>query len=293
MKKYGALIALGFAVLFGVGAVWLANRMMVQKTPQVIADMKEPLPVTKIVIAAKDIDTGTLLTDDALTLAEWPKANVPKGAFSGIAELKGRVAVTRLSAGEPLLKAELADSGSGAGLVAMIPPGARAMSIRVDEVIGVAGFILPNTFVDVVHVDTETESKKDTSKIILEKVKVLAIAQEAYNEEEGGKAKIVRTVTLQLTPEEATLLALKTRRGSIHLLLRSPLEEKAPPQPPPPPVVKKKFVPKAKPVTELKSRVIVLPTPEPPKPKQVEVYRGVKKDVVEFPNVESEEITKK
>lgn len=286
MKKYGALIALGFAVLFGVLAVFLANKLMTPKASEVLAQAKEPLQVTKIVIAAKEIQIGTPLTSDLLTLAEWPKANVPKGALYGVEEIKDRVAVTRLSPGEPLLKAELAEPGSGSGLVALIPLGTRAMSIRVDEVIGVAGFILPNTYVDVVHVDTDTENKQDSSSIILERVKVLAIAQETYTDEEGGKAKVVRTVTLQLTPEEATLLALKTRKGNIHLLLRSPLEEKAPP-PPPKPVVKKKVAPKPKPVAELKSRVIVLPKPAPAKPK-VEVYRGVKKEVVEVPNVESE-----
>jgi pilus assembly protein CpaB len=301
MKKYGALIALGFAVLFGVLAVFMANRLMTQKAPEVIANKaRESLAVTKIVIAAKDINIGTPLTSDLLTMAEWPKANVPKGALYGIDEIKDRVAVTKLSAGEPLLKAELAEPGSGAGLVALIPLGARAMSIRVDEVIGVAGFILPNTYVDVVHVDTDTNNKQDQSSIIIEKVKVLAIAQETYTDEEGGKAKIVRTVTLQLTPEEATLLALKTRKGSIHLLLRSPLEEKSPTPPPKPVVVKKKVAPpppppppKPKAVPELQPRIIVMPKPEPPKPKVVEVYRGVKKDVVEFPDVESEEITKK
>ena len=286
MKKYGALIALGFAVLFGVLAVFLADRLMTQKTPEVLAQAKEPLAVTRIVIAAKEINIGTPLTPDLLTLAEWPKANVPKGAIYSFDEVKDRVAVSRLSPGSPLLKAELAEPGSGAGLVALIHLGFRAMTIRVDEVIGVAGFILPNTYVDVVHVDTDADQKQEMASIILERVQVLAIAQEAYTDEKGGKAKVVRTVTLQLTPEEATLLALKTRKGSIHLLLRSPLEEKAP-EPPPKPVVKKKVTPKPKPVTELKSRVIVPPKPEPTRPK-VEVYRGVKKEVVEVPNVESE-----
>ncbi|MCA1765485.1 MAG: Flp pilus assembly protein CpaB, partial [Desulfobulbaceae bacterium] len=193
--------------------------------------------------------------------------------------------VTRLSAGTPLRKAELAEDGSGAGLVASIPKGSRAMSIRVDEVIGVAGFILPNTFVDVVHVDPNQTNNQ--SSIILEKVKVLAIAQETYTDEKGGKAKVVRTVTLQLTPEEATTLALKTRRGSIHLLLRNPLEDKsvkiaAAPKP------EIKNNPKPKPIPVLQSRV----TSPLPAPYTIEIIRGSDRRDVRFKDIESEAIIK-
>ncbi|MEN8135419.1 MAG: Flp pilus assembly protein CpaB [Thermodesulfobacteriota bacterium] len=280
MKKYGALIALGVAIIFGVLAVFLANKWMTSQVPEVRTETREQLPTTSIVIAAKDIPIGTPLSDAVLTLAKWPKANVPKGAFHTTTELEGRVMVTRLSAGEPLLKAELADPGSGAGLVATIPKGTRAMSIRVDEVIGVAGFIQPDTFVDIVHVDAD--KKKNRSKIILERIKVLAIAQENYTEEEGGKAKVVRTVTLLLKPKEATLLALKTRKGSIHLLLRNPLEdieEKV--------VAKKpKAKKRSKPVPVLKSRV----SSPRPSPHKVEIIRGARREDVRFKNVESEDI---
>jgi len=289
MKKYGALIALGVAIIFGVLAVYLANKWMTSQQPEVTTVVKEQLPTTKIVIASKDIPIGTMLNEQVLALAEWPKANIPKGAFHDTKELEGRVAVTQLSAGEPLLKAELAESGSGAGLVALIPKGTRAMTIRVDEVIGVAGFILPNTYVDIVHVDPD--EKKNQSSIILERVKVLAIAQETYTDEEGGKAKIVRTVTLQLKPEEATTLALKTRKGSIHLLLRNPLEDKkeevaAAPKP------KAKPRPKPKPIPVLKSRV----SSPRPTPHTVEIIRGKKggaeREDVRFKNIESEDIIK-
>ncbi|MDR9501930.1 MAG: Flp pilus assembly protein CpaB [Desulfurivibrionaceae bacterium] len=290
MKKYGALIALGVAIIFGVLAVYLANKWMTSQQPEVTKMVREQLPTTKIVIAAQDIPVGTMLNKQVLALAQWPKANVPQGAFSEIENLEGRVAVTKLSAGTPLRKAELAESGSGAGLVALIPKGSRAMSIRVDEVIGVAGFILPNTFVDVVHVDSN--ESKDQSSIILEKVKVLAIAQETYTDEKGGKAKVVRTVTLQLTPEEATTLALKTRRGSIHLLLRNPLEDKtvtaeAEPEPEPEKTeVKVQPKPRPKPIPVLKSRV----TSPRPTPHTVEIIRGSDREDVKFENIESEKI---
>ncbi len=280
MKKYGALTALGVAIIFGVLAVFLANKWMTSQVPEVITEIKEQLPVTMIVIAATDIPIGTPLTGAVLTKAKWPKANVPKGAFHEITELESRVAVSKLTAGTPLLKAELAEAGSGAGLVALIPKGTRAMSIRVDEVIGVAGFILPGTFVDVVHVDTKKD--KDVSTIILEKIQVLAIAQEAYADEEGGKAKIVRTVTLLLKPEEATVLALKTRRGSIHLLLRSPLEEKKEEVAKPKPKAKKR----PKPIPVLKSRI----SSPRPAPYKVEIIRGSEREDIRFKHVESEDV---
>jgi pilus assembly protein CpaB len=284
MKKYGALIALGVAIIFGVLAVFLANKWMTSQVPEVRTEVKEQLSVADVVIAAQDIPIGTPLSYKVLTTAKWPRANVPMGAYNEITEdLVKRVVVSKLSAGQPLLKAELAEAGSGAGLVAMIPRGTRAMSIRVDEVIGVAGFILPGTYVDVIHVDTE--KTKDVSAIILEKIQVLAIAQEAETEEAGGKAKIVRTVTLLLTPEEATLLALKTRRGSIHLLLRSPLEEKA-----------EKVVAAPKPAGKKISRPKPVPVLTPrvsqavPAPYSVKIIRGSERKDVTFENVESEKI---
>jgi pilus assembly protein CpaB len=285
MKKYGALIALGVAIIFGVLAVYLANKWMTSQQPEVLTVVREQLPTTKIVIASRDIPVGTMLNEQVLTLAEWPKANIPKGSFYDIKDLEGRVAVTRLSAGVPLRKAELAEAGSGAGLVAQIPKGTRAMSIRVDEVIGVAGFILPNTFVDVVHVDPNQE--KDPSSIILERIQVLAIAQETYTDEKGGQAKVVRTVTLQLTPEEATILALKTRRGSIHLLLRNPLEDKMEKMAAKPkPEAGRRPKPKPKPIPVLKSRVSSpLPTPH-----IVEIIRGSEREDVRFRHIESEDL---
>ena len=105
MKKYGALIALGVAIIFGVLAVFLANQWMTKQVPaEVRTEVKEQMPVTMVVIAATDIPIGTPLTSAVLTKAKWPKANVPKGAFHEITELEGRVAVSKLTAGTPCLK---------------------------------------------------------------------------------------------------------------------------------------------------------------------------------------------
>jgi len=278
MKKYGTVIALGLAVLFGIVAVLLANRWLSTQTAEEKVVMKEEVPLSEIVIANQDLDIGTMLTEQNITLAKWPKANVPKGAFHGTEELKNRVAVTKLVAGEPILAAELAAPGSGIGLVALIPEGKRAMTIRVDEVIGVAGFILPNTFVDVIAVGDPQSNQPREVKTILKRIKVLAIAQETFTEE--GKAKIVRTVTMELTPQETEKLALQTHQGAIHLVLRNPLEEEE----------------KEKPVVRVaKKRTRSVPTLRPrvvaprPSPHDVEIIRGSNREKVRFKNVESEE----
>lgn len=281
MKKYGALVALGLAVLFGVLAVMLANKWMSGQVSDQAGMGRDPIALAKVVIATENVEIGAPLTEKNLALADWPRANIPKGAFEQLKDVEGRVAVTRLTAGQPILAAELAAPGSGAGLVALLPEGARAISIRVDDVSGVSGFVLPNTFVDVISI--ETKGDREVASIILEMVRVLAIAQETQSEE--GKAKVVNTVTLQLSPEEATKLALKVRQGSIHLTLRSPLEqpreEMAAAQVPteaPRPVVRR-----AAPTARPKPVAKPVAAPAPETTAKVEVIRGITRQTVDVP----------
>jgi pilus assembly protein CpaB len=259
MKKYGTIIALGLAVIFGVIAVILVNKWLTTKVSDTSVAPRQPVAMTKIVVAATDLTIGTRLGKESLALAEWPRANVPKGAFEDIALVEGRVTVTPMKAGTPVLAAELAAPGSGAGLVAVIKPGMRAMSIRVNEVVGVGGFILPNTFVDIIAIEKQARQNKK-AKTFLHKIQVLAIAQETFIEE--GKPKVVRTVTMELAPEDAELLAEKTHEGPIQLVLRNPLDEKETPPPP-------KKVVKRRPVRRVRR------TYKPPVPTfEVEIIRG-------------------
>lgn len=259
MKKYGTLIALAVAVIFGIAAVLLANQWLSKRTTEEAVVIKEQMPMTKVVIAGKDLEMGTMLTKESMSLADWPKANVPKGAFERLEDVEGRVVVSKVVAGVPLIAAEMAAPGSGVGLVAVIKPGKRAMSIRVDEVIGVSGFILPNTFVDILHV----ESRPDRVTTILKRIEVLAIAQQTFVEE--GKATVVRTVTLELDPKQTELLALKTHTGAIHLALRNPAEDELePPQPEPEP---------AKVAT---GKRVYRPRPKPDPTYDITVIRGTK-----------------
>jgi pilus assembly protein CpaB len=229
MKQYGTLIALAVAVIFGIVAVILANNWLATQVPEEKTFVQEQLPLTKVVVAGQDLDIGTKLGMQNLLLVDWPKANSPKGAFTSLEDVNERVTVTKVVAGLPIVAAELAAPGSGVGLVASIKPGMRAMAIKVNEVIGVAGFILPNTFVDIISVEN------NVAQTLLKRVEVLAIAQQTFVEE--GKAKVVSTVTLELSPKQVLKLAETSTKGELTLALLNPVEDLSePPKPEPVPV---------------------------------------------------------
>ncbi len=270
MKRYGALIALVLAVGFGLTAVVLANKWLSARSQQIAApvEVEEKIPAVRVVVAKRDLDIGTPLSADHLALTEWPRGSVPRGAFHNLDDLMGRTVTTKLWTGAPVLHSNLAPPGSGAGMVATITPGMRAMAVRVDEVSGVGGFILPNTYVDVISVSEDRQRRSvDT---LLKRIRVLAIAQETYTED--GKPKIVRTVTLELEPKDAEKLALEMHNGQIHLSLLNPLEEIAP-EPPPAPVVVQRPAP---------VRAVRRPAPPPPPTFQVEVIRRSEKESLDF-----------
>jgi pilus assembly protein CpaB len=272
MKRYGALIALVLAVGFGLMAVVLANKWLSARSSQIAAPIEEEkIPAVRVVIAKRDLDIGTPLTAEHVALTEWPRGSVPQGAFHDIVDLKERTIITKLWAGAPVLASNLAPPGSGAGMVATITPGMRAMAVRVDEVSGVGGFILPNTYVDIISVNSDQKNRMVNT--LLKRVRVLAIAQETFTED--GKPKIVKTVTLELDPKEAEKLALQMHDGNLHLSLLNPLEEIAPE----PPVI----VQRTSPVRTV-SRP---PAPQPPPSFNVEVIRRSQKESLKFKDGEA------
>jgi pilus assembly protein CpaB len=154
-------------------------------------------------------------------------SSVPPGAFNDGTKLEGRVVTTSVHRGEPLLESRLAAEGSKGGLSAVMPAGKRAMTVRVNDVIGVAGFALPGSFVDIM-VNTQEEGSKRAdrdhavSKIVLERILVLAVAQES--DRDSTKPKVVSAVTLELTPEQAEILDLARSVGTLSLVLRNQTE---------------------------------------------------------------------
>lgn len=178
----------------------------------------------RIAVAHADIPIGTRLSPQMVRLTEWPRSSVPTGAFTAIEGLDGRVVTVAVLRGEPLTEARLAPVGARAGLSAVVPEGKRAMTVRVNDVVGVAGFALPGTYVDVL-VNTQDEgarrgdADRSISKIVLERILVLAVAQEA--DRDASRPKVVSAVTLELTPAQAEKLDLARSVGTLSLVLRN------------------------------------------------------------------------
>ncbi|MGH8772300.1 MAG: Flp pilus assembly protein CpaB, partial [Burkholderiales bacterium] len=191
MKNSRAILMIGFSLLIGLVAVVLAARWISQQAS---------LATTQVVVASRDIDLGSVLNPSMLQVTTWPSGSIPSGAIADMQSLDGRVVKTSILRGEPILDAKLAPVGTKGGLSAVINEGRRAITVKVNEVIGVAGFALPGNYVDVM-VNTQDQADKPISKIVLEKILVLAVAQEASRDE--TKPKVVNAVTLEVTPEEA------------------------------------------------------------------------------------------
>ena len=215
MRNARALIMLGISLVIAAVAVFFAARWL---------NEQGNIATAKVVVAKSEIAPGTPLTPEVVSLADWPRTSVPKGAFADVALLKDRVFSTSLSAGEPVLENKLAPVGSRGGLSAVITPGKRALTVKVNEIVGVAGFALPGNYVDVM-VNTQDAAGNPISKIVLEKILVLAVAQEA--ERDPTKPKVVSAVTLELSPEDSERLDLARSIGSLSLVLRNQLDSEA------------------------------------------------------------------
>ncbi|MCC2955090.1 Flp pilus assembly protein CpaB [Massilia sp. IC2-477] len=227
MKNKRAVIVMTLAILFGLAAVVMASKWLLTQ-PAATA--------SKIVVAASDISLGQRLTPEMLKLVEWPAHSVPKGAFDDPQKLSGRVIKTSILMGDPVSEAKLAPAGTLGGLSALITEGKRAITVRVNDVIGVAGFALPGNYVDII-VSTETEPppqaqgqaagprQQSISKIVLERILVLAVAQEVNRDD--SKPKVVNAVTLEVTPEQAEQLDLARSVGTLSLALRNQVDPAA------------------------------------------------------------------
>ena len=218
MKNTRTWLVLIVAVLSGLVAVVLASRWLTQQSSQGIA---------RIAVANTDISLGQRISPELIKLVDWPADSTPPGSFNELVKLEGRVLKTSLLRGEPVLDAKLAPVGTTGGLSAVIAEGSRAITVRVNDVIGVAGFALPGNYVDIIvntQKDGDRTSNKDQniSKIVLERILVLAVAQEVGRDE--TKPRVVNAVTLEVTPEQAEKLDLARSVGTLSLALRNQID---------------------------------------------------------------------
>nr|WP_232538215.1 Flp pilus assembly protein CpaB [Comamonas testosteroni] len=197
MKNLKALGLFVLAVLASLAAAVYAANWVAQRGS---------LDADKVVVAATDIPLGGKILPNMLNTVDWPRGSIPDGAFHDMQQLQDRVVKVGVLRGEAVLEGKLAPVGTKGGLAAVIAPGKRAMTVRVNDVVGVAGFALPGNYVDVVvNAQQEQagrmEDSRQISKTVLENVLVLAVAQEADRDE--TKPKVVSAVTLELSPEDA------------------------------------------------------------------------------------------
>jgi len=191
-----------------------------------------PTPTQPVVVASADLPLGAALKADDLRVVNFPKGQAPEGSYDKVSDVVGLGTLTPMVKNEIILSAKLATKEAGVGLPPVIPDGMRAVSVRVNEVIGVAGYVLPGNRVDILATASPTDAHQDTiTKVILANVQVLTSGTRMEQDQEKGKPMQVTVVTLLVFPDQAERLALASTEGKIQLALRNPLDKSAPETP--------------------------------------------------------------
>lgn len=225
MRDKRFIIVIAFAVIFGLVAAILAGRYLSNVEGR----------SNRIVVAKVDIPLSTMITAEQLTLQQLPREATPEGTFTDPQKLIGRVSVNNIGAREPLTELKLAPAGSDAGLTGVIAEGFRAITVKVDDVVGLAGLVQPGSWVDIVAVVSPQEQSSDqgpTSKIVLQHIRVLATNQDIEQDTEqeqkarkGSKLAAIKAVTVQVLPEQAEKLALAQAEGKLQLVMRNSVDK--------------------------------------------------------------------
>jgi pilus assembly protein CpaB len=216
-RRGPVLIVLSLVLAFG--AAWVANRW-VQARSAAPGTMS---PSTNtVVVASMDLPFGTRIEPRHLSTIQMLPGSAPGGAFQEVKQVEGKVTRAALLQGEILLEGRFADAGSGSTLAAVVEKNMRAVSVRVDDVVGVAGFLLPGNRVDILGT-RDLSNREAQTETILQNVRVLAVDQTASPDK--NEPVVVRAVTLEVTPEQAEILVKWKEQGSIQLTLRNPLDE--------------------------------------------------------------------
>src|SRR5215472_8897129 len=261
----------------------------VYKQFQKVSTSKNAVDTQPLVVASVPLPLGTRLDSTNLKVIQWPANQSVAGMFTRLDDCVNRAVITPLAENEPVLEAKLAPKESGAGLSATIPEGMRGVSVSVNEVVGVAGFVVPGTMVDVLvtghALGGGSAAQGDITRTILENVRVLAAGQKVQQDREG-KPQTVAVITLLVSPDDASKLVMASTDGRIQLALRNTVDGKK--NEPPAIVQAALFSPQGAVATPERPR---LPSrkaaPAPPPPYVIEVITGNKRETKSFPNSSS------
>jgi pilus assembly protein CpaB len=275
------------ALLVSAGATYLVYRVVASRTSQ-----PGSVQTVMVVRAARTLEIGTLLHDTDLSTGSWV-GSVPTGMAVKKEPLIGRGVVATIYEGEPVMESRLAATGAGAGLAATIPPGMRAVAVRVNDIVGVAGFVTPGTRVDVLIAGLPPNSALGTGpevKTVLQNIEVLSAGQN-YQKDAEGKPVVVPVVNMLVTPEQAETLSLASNETHIQLVLRNPLDTTATkppgtsvaslfggPKPPAPSEAHARPTVRVAPPTTTRPEILLVPLP----PFQIEVFNGPLRSEAKF-----------
>lgn len=205
------------AIFLAGGAAWVANSWVKSQSNVSTSTMNSK--TVAVVVASTKIPFGSRIEITQIKLIEWPKNSVPNEAFSELQPVVGKVTQRTFIANEILLKPQIKEHLGGSTLSALITEGMRAMSVRVDDVVGVAGFILPGNKVDIIHV----RGKGKNTYTLLHNIKILAIDQTASTDHD--KPAVVRALTLEVSPKNSEKLVKAMKTGFLTFTLRNPLDD--------------------------------------------------------------------
>ena len=218
-KRFAAVLMFAFVVAAAGGLVTYRSLM---SRPQ---PAKAAAPPVQIVVAAKDLEAGTVLKEGDIQLSDWAGPG-PVGATNKLEDLKGRGVTTPIYAKEPVIDSRLAPKGAGGGLAAMIPHGMRAFAVSVNEIVGVAGFVTAGSHVDLLisgNGPGANPALGTQAKTLIQNLEVLSAGQDIKKDPEG-KPVPVQVVNVLVTPEQAEVLSLASSQTSIRMTLRNPLD---------------------------------------------------------------------
>jgi pilus assembly protein CpaB len=218
MRKRRVSYLFIIALVLGTGAAWLANSWILNRTVSVAEANADVVPV---VVAALEIPFGKKIEGAQIKTVTMPRGFLPDGTFSNVEEVQGMIASHAIFPGEIVVKGKVAEHMGGSTLAAVVNPEMRAVTVRVNDVIGVAGFLLPGNRVDVLT--SRVENRRAITRTLLQYIKVLAVDQTAATDQDDPV--IVRAVTLEMTPGQAEELVKAREEGTIQLTLRNPIDE--------------------------------------------------------------------